>query len=59
MSSSSTGSTSFTPEVPYEEPSNPIARTLRSVAAAFGVAPPGEKDFIKRVVGVPRPGHLL
>jgi signal peptidase I len=47
------GLDSFTPEVPYEEPTNPIARTLRSVAAAFGVAPPGEKDFIKRVIGVP------
>jgi signal peptidase I len=47
------GLDSFTPEVPYEEPTNPVARTLRSIAAAFGVAPPGEKDFIKRVVGVP------
>jgi signal peptidase I len=47
------GLDSFTPEVPYEEPTNPVARTLRSIAAAFGVAPPGEKDFIKRVIGVP------
>lgn len=47
------GLDSFTPEVPYEEPDNPVARTLRSIAAAFGVAPPGEKDFIKRVVGIP------
>jgi signal peptidase I len=47
------GLDSFTPEVPYEEPDNPIARTLRSAAAAFGVAPPGEKDFIKRVIGIP------
>jgi signal peptidase I len=47
------GLDSFTPEVPYEEPDNPVARTLRSIAAAFGVAPPGEKDFIKRVIGVP------
>jgi signal peptidase I len=47
------GLDSFTPEVPYEEPDNPVARTLRSIAAAFGVAPPGEKDFIKRVIGIP------
>ncbi|MQA87070.1 MAG: signal peptidase I [Streptosporangiales bacterium] len=47
------GLDSFTPEVPYEEPSNPVQRVLRSVGSAFGVAPPGEKDFIKRVIGVP------
>ena len=33
--------------------SNPVVRGLRSVGAAIGVAPPGEKDFIKRVIGVP------
>ena len=47
------GLDSFTPEVEVDEPSNPVVRGLRSVGAAVGVAPPGEKDFIKRVIGVP------
>lgn len=47
------GLDSFTPEVQYEEPSNPVQRLFRSVGSAFGFAPPGEKDFIKRVIGVP------
>jgi signal peptidase I len=47
------GLDSFTPEVQVGEPANPVARGLRNVAAAVGVAPPGEKDFIKRVIGVP------
>jgi signal peptidase I len=47
------GLDSFTPEVQVDESSNPVLRGLRSVGAAVGVAPPGEKDFIKRVIGVP------
>jgi signal peptidase I len=47
------GLDSFTPEVEISEPTNPVLRVLRGVASAFGVAPPGEKDFIKRVIGVP------
>jgi signal peptidase I len=47
------GLDSFTPEVQVNEPSNPILRGLRRVGAAVGVAPPGEKDFIKRVIGIP------
>ncbi len=47
------GLDSFTPEVRVDESSNPVVRGLRSVGAAVGVAPPGEKDFIKRVIGVP------
>lgn len=47
------GLDSFTPEVQYTPPSNPIQKVLRSVGGAFGLAPPGEKDFIKRVIGVP------
>jgi signal peptidase I len=46
------GLDSWTPEVEISEPSNPIQRALRGIAGAFGVAPPGERDFIKRVVGV-------
>ncbi|MEO3858957.1 signal peptidase I [Acrocarpospora sp. B8E8] len=39
-------------EAEYEEPSNPIAAFFRWVGTAFGVVP-GEKDYIKRVIGVP------
>jgi len=47
------GLDSFTPEVRVEESPNPLVRGLRAVGTAIGVAPPGEKDFIKRVIGVP------
>ena len=47
------GLDSFTPEVEVEEPGNPLLRGLRAIGAASGVAPPGEKDFIKRVIGIP------
>lgn len=46
------GLDSWTPEVEISEPTNPIQRALRGIAGAFGVAPPGERDFIKRVIGV-------
>jgi len=46
------GLDSWTPEVEISEPSNPIQRALRGLAGAFGIAPPGERDFIKRVIGV-------
>jgi signal peptidase I len=46
--------TSFesTPESTSTEPKNAIARFFRSIGSAIGIAPPGEKDFIKRVIGV-------
>jgi signal peptidase I len=47
------GLDSFTPEVQVTEPSNPVLRGLHAFGAAVGIAPPGEKDFIKRVIGVP------
>ena len=46
-------------------PSNPVARFLSSLGQAIGLVPPSDRDFIKRVVGVPgdeiscRDGHLL
>ncbi|MGW5266731.1 signal peptidase I [Microbispora sp. NPDC004025] len=46
------GVDSWDPEVKLEEPSNPIAAGLRWLGNAFGVVP-GEKDYIKRVIGVP------
>lgn len=47
------GLDSFTPEVQVDEPTNRVAQAGRAVGSAFGFAPPGEKDFIKRVIGVP------
>ncbi|NHC44634.1 signal peptidase I [Motilibacter aurantiacus] len=47
------GVDSFTPEVTYDEPSNPIAKAVRAVGSAIGIAPPDERDFIKRVIGLP------
>jgi signal peptidase I len=46
------GVDSWDPEVQFEEPSNPVAAFFRWVGTAFGVVP-GEKDYIKRVIGVP------
>lgn len=46
------GVDSFTPEVPEQPQGNPLQRGLRAVGAAVGVAPPGEQDFIKRVIGI-------
>jgi signal peptidase I len=34
-------------------PSNPVTGFLRSLGQAIGVVPPSDRDFIKRVVGVP------
>jgi len=48
------GVDSFTPEVAaIDEPTNPIAKAVRAVGSAIGVAPPDERDFIKRVIGLP------
>jgi signal peptidase I len=46
------GVDSWDGEVDFEEPSNPIAGFFRWVGTAFSVVP-GEKDYIKRVIGVP------
>ena len=47
------GLDSFTPENEIAPPSNGVQRVLRAVTGAIGVGAPGEKDFIKRVIGVP------
>jgi len=47
------GLDSFTPEVTITEPTNPVAKGLSWFAGLVGFAPPSEKDFIKRVIGVP------
>src|SRR4051812_10495002 len=46
------GLDSWDPEVQYSQPSNPVSKVLHAVGSAFGVVP-GEKDYIKRVIGVP------
>jgi len=46
------GLDSWNSEVEVPEPSNPVARVARWVGNAFGVVP-GEKDYIKRVIGIP------
>jgi signal peptidase I len=47
------GVDSFTAEVDVEEPANPVAKAVREVGSWVGVAQPSERDFIKRVIGVP------
>jgi signal peptidase I len=46
------GLDSWDPEVDFKEPSNPVTKVLHAVGSAFGVVP-GEKDYIKRVIGEP------
>jgi signal peptidase I len=40
------------PEVNVSKPSNPVSKFFHWIGSAFGVVP-GEKDYIKRVIGVP------
>jgi len=47
------GLDSFTPEVTIAEPTNPVTKALGWFGSLVGFAPPSEKDFIKRVIGVP------
>ncbi len=47
------GVDSWDPEIQVAEPSNPVTRVLQSVAGVFGFASPTEKDYIKRVIGLP------
>ncbi|MDN3356606.1 signal peptidase I [Actinomadura sp. DC4] len=46
------GLDSWDPEVQYAAPKNPVSKVLHAIGSAFGVVP-GEKDYIKRVIGVP------
>ncbi|MFI0422052.1 signal peptidase I [Spongiactinospora sp. 9N601] len=46
------GVDSWDGEVQFEEPSNPVSAFFRWIGTAFGMVP-GEKDYIKRVIGVP------
>jgi signal peptidase I len=46
------GLDSWDPSVPQTPPSSPARRVIDWIGAAFGVSA-GEKDYIKRVIGVP------
>ncbi|MCW2917957.1 MAG: signal peptidase [Actinomycetia bacterium] len=45
------GPPSWNPEGTFAKPTNPVSKAMNVIGRAFGVAP-GEKDFIKRVIGV-------
>jgi len=47
------GLDNFQPETQIAPPSNGLQKVLRSISSAIGVGAPGEKDFIKRVIGTP------
>lgn len=47
------GEDSWTPEGTTVTPSNPVSRVFHDIGGFLGFAPNGEKDFIKRVIGVP------
>ena len=47
------GVDSFTPEVTIVEPTDPAGKLVDWFGRTFGFAPPSERDFVKRVIGVP------
>lgn len=47
------GAGSFRKANPDAQPDNPVEVVLQTVGSAFGIAPSGQKDFIKRVIGLP------
>ncbi len=47
------GLDSFDDGVRFEQPTNPVAKALRKVTSTVGLGAPNEKDYIKRVIGVP------
>jgi signal peptidase I len=47
------GLDNFTPETQIPPPRNGVQRALRWISGAVGVGAPNEKDFIKRVIGIP------
>ena len=47
------GLDSFTPETVVPPPANAFDSGRRKVLRALGLGSPGEKDFIKRVIGIP------
>jgi len=46
------GPDSWRSEFTVEEPANPVLRGLQGLGSLIGLAPPDEKDFVKRVIAV-------
>ncbi len=46
------GPDSWSSEIEVDEPSNPVVRGLQLFGSLIGLAPPDEKDFVKRVIAV-------
>jgi signal peptidase I len=46
------GPESWSSEIDIDEPSNPVVRGLQQFGSLIGLAPPDEKDFVKRVIAV-------
>ena len=46
-------STDFPPEATPSTPSNGLASAMRSLQRTLGLGAPGERDYIKRVIGLP------
>ena len=47
------GLDNFDEGVTFAKPSNPVSKALRAVSGTIGLGTPDEKDYIKRVIGVP------
>ena len=43
----------FDEGVTFKQPSNPVSKALRKLTSTVGLGAPDEKDYIKRVIGVP------
>ncbi|WP_374112027.1 signal peptidase I [Pseudonocardia sp. TRM90224] len=46
------GPDSWNSEFTVDEPSNPVVRGLQQLGSLIGLAPPDEKDFVKRIIAV-------
>ncbi|HUR14506.1 MAG TPA: signal peptidase I [Mycobacteriales bacterium] len=39
--------------VTFAQPTNPVSKALRAISGTIGLGAPSEKDYIKRVIGIP------
>jgi signal peptidase I len=46
------GPDSWSSEISVQEPTSPVTRALQGFGSLIGLAPPDEKDFVKRVIAV-------
>jgi signal peptidase I len=47
------GLNNFDDNVTFKQPSNPISKALHKISSTIGLGAPDEKDYIKRVIGIP------